>query len=243
MADFSLDRRDIVARCLLTALARRERAGRAPHRLLEPGLATWRQFEGNLGLRHLLALLAEDASVRFPLPADLKRVFGVDAVAADLSRVPDVAVYTWMQALTPSVLDSPRSDAIGDAAKALGLPTRFAGADLHKIQADKRVLELPGTGGQLVARALERSPEAYLHTNATVLTSTWADRTLAGVVAMEWDAPGVAFAVDDPDLAWATEPDQRNRFHLVLGLQPDKGGAWDATTVAARFPAATVVLV
>lgn len=242
MADFALDRRDAVARCLLTALARRERAGRAPQRLLEGGLATWEQLRGNLRLQHLLALLAEDAAVRFPLPADLRRVLA-DDTAVDLTRVGHDVVGGWLRAITPAALDASRGEAIGDYARALGLPVRFAGAELHKLQADKRVLELPGTGGMLVARALERSPDAYLHTNATVLTSTWADRAMAGLVAMECDAPGVDFVVDDPELAWATEPDQRNRFDLVFGLMPDKGGLFHQAMLTSRFPAATIVLV
>jgi hypothetical protein len=240
LTDFTLERRDVVARCLLTAIARRERAGRAPVRLTEPDLATWEQLRGNLRLPDLLALLAEDAAVRYPLPADVRRVLGADA---DLSRLTDTTVYTWLRALTPAVLDATRAETITDYARALGLPSRFAGADLHKIQTDKRVLELPGTGGQLVARALERSPEAWLHIHTTVLTSTWADRAMAGLVAMEWDAPGVAFVVDDPQLTWATAPEQRNRFDLVFALQPEKGGAYSELALASRFPAATLVLV
>ncbi|MES2638061.1 MAG: hypothetical protein V4850_01205 [Myxococcota bacterium] len=240
-ADFIQNRRNTIARCLLRALARRERSGRAPARLTEPGLATWVQMKGNLELQHLLALVAEDAAIRFPIPADLGRVLDVDSQS--FSKILDNIVDGWLRELTPDVLDAPRPDAIADYAKLLELPTRFAGADLHKIQADKRVLELPGTGGQLVARALERSPEAYLHTNCTVLTASWAERTLAGLAAMEWDAPGVDFTRDDADLAWATEPDQRHRFDLVFGLLPEKGGRWDTATLQSRFPAATIVLV
>ena len=237
MAELTLDRRDTVARCLLNALARRERAGRAPLRLLEPGLATWEQLRGNLGLPHLLQLLAEDAAVRFPLPADLGRVFGAPV---DLGKVPNPTVYSWLQAL-PAVLDLSRTDAIVDYAKALGLPSRIPDPK-RTIQADKRVLELPGTGGQIVARALADGP-AHIHTNATVLTSSWADRAMAGLVAMELDAPNVDFAVEDPTLAWATEPEQRNRFDLVFGLSPERGGGWDRAALEGRFPAATVVLV
>jgi hypothetical protein len=240
LAGFEIDRRDALARCLLVALARRERAGRAPLRLLEPGLATWKQLAGNLRRPHLLALLAEDAAVRFPLPADPRRVLGAEA---DLAKVSEPTLFSWMEALTPEVLDRPRADALAEHARILGLPHRFAGADLHKIQADARVLELPGTGGLLVARALEKSPDAHLHTNATVLTAGWADRAMAGLVAMEWDAPGVDFVLDDPELKRSTDPDQRHRYDLVFGLAPDKGGAWDAATLAARFPAATLVLV
>jgi hypothetical protein len=240
MADFVQERRDLVARCLLQALARRERAGRAPQRLLEPGLATWEQLRGNLRLQHLLALLVEDTAVRFPLPADLRRVLGAEV---DLTRLSDAVVYSWISALSPEVLDAPRAEALTAYGRLLGLPTRFAGADLRKLQAETRVLELPGTGGQLVARALERSPEAWLHVNTTVLTASWADRAMAGLVAMECDAPGVDFVVDDPELAWATEPEQRNRYDFVFGLQPEKGGQHTEAALTSRFPTAILVLV
>lgn len=41
------------------ALARDEKAGRRPVRLLEPDLATWGRFRGQLGVRDLIALLIE----------------------------------------------------------------------------------------------------------------------------------------------------------------------------------------
>lgn len=242
MAEYALEQRDRLARCLVRAMARRERSGRVAQRLTEPGLATWTQLKGNLRHHHLLALIAEDTAVRYPLPADLGRVLGRE-LARGFSHIPDGMVYGWMQELTDDVLGASRSDAITDYARVLDLPSRFAGADLHKIQVEKRVLELPGTGGQLVARALEKSPDAYLHTNCTVLVGAWAERAMAGLVAMEWDAPGVDFVRDDEDLAWATDPEQRHRFDLIFGLHPDKGGRWDASTLTSRFPAATLVLV
>jgi hypothetical protein len=240
MVESLLKQRDALARCLLIAIARRERAGLAPRRLSEPGLATWKQYAGNLELPHLLALLAEDAAVRFPLPADPSRIFGVDT---DLADSPAPFVYDWLEQLTPERLDLPQADSLADYARSLDVSARFAGADLHKIQADQRVLELPGTGGQLVARALERSPEATLLANATVLTGSWSDRAMAGLVAMELDAPSIEFIRDDPDLTWASQQDQRQRFDLVFGLKPEKGGRWDKDTLARKLGAATLVLV
>ncbi len=242
MPVFVIEQRDCVAQQLLVALARREHAGRTPKRLLEPSLGTWNQLKGNLNHAHLLALVAEDAAVRFPLPADLARVLGEDA-AQDFAKIPPVRAYEWLQHITPEALDTSSSDAIASAAKALGLPFRYAGANLHKLQTGTRVLELPGTGGQLVARAMTRSPDATLHVNCTILTRDWADRALAGVVAMEFDAPHQDFIRDDPDLAWATSAAERGRFDLVFGLDPDKGGAFDADTLSSRFPVATIVLV
>lgn len=242
MPEFAVDKRNLLAEQLVTALARREHAGRASKRLTEPDLATWRQFRGNLGHNHLLALVAEDAAVRFPLPASPAAVLR-DPAAPSLREVPHVQVVQWLSALTQEALGAPRSEALTQAARALDLPHRYAGASLHKLQAATRVLELPGTGGQLVARALERSPDATLHINCTVLTGGWADRAMAGLVAMEFDAPNQDFVHHDPDLQWATSPEQRARFDLVFGLHPSKGGSFDETALAGRFPQATLVLV
>jgi hypothetical protein len=242
MSDFILDRRNTLARCLLLALARREQAGRGHRRLLEPGRATWAQFRGNLSASALLAILAEDASLRFPLPASLAAVLG-SAPRHGFDEIPEGQVAEWLGELKPALLESSRVELLAHYARSLDLPHRYAGADLHKIQATAKVLELPGTGGQLIARALERSPDAYLQVNGTVLTQSWAERAMAGLVAMECDAPDTHFVVDDPNLVWATNPEHRNTFTLVFGLSPEKGGRWDAPTLASRFPAATVVLV
>lgn len=242
MSDFILDRRDTLARCLLLALARREQAGRGPQRLLEPGRPTWAQLRGNLHSAHLLAILAEDASQRFPLPASLAAVFG-QAPAHGFDAIPDGRVDAWLHELSPALLQGSRTELLGHYARLLELPHRYAAAELHKLPASARALELPGTGGQLLARALERSPEAYLQVNGTILTQRWTERAMAGLVAMECDAPDTHFVVDDPDLTWATHPERRNTFSHVFGLNPDKGGRWDAPTLASRFPAAAVVLV
>jgi hypothetical protein len=242
MPQFVANQRDLLAEQLLLALARREATGRAPKRLTESNLATWREFRGNLSYNHLLALVAEDAAVRFPLPASPAMVFR-EPGAPGFADVPSVQVVQWMDTLTPDRLQASRTDAITDMARALGLPHRYAGANLHKLQAATRVLELPGTGGQLVARALDRSPEAALHVNCTVLTSDWADRALAGVVAMEFDAPNQAFIKHDPDLSWASSPEHRSSFDLVFALQPDKGGVFSEDQLRGRFPQATLVLV
>ena len=240
---------DTLARLLLRALARREARDLAPRRLIDPGQGAWKQFAHNLEPNHLLALLAEDAATRFPLPADpevvLQKLGG-----RGFASVPETTVVGWLRELEarpdgelPEAVTADASDALRDAAQALGLPTRFAGASLHTVAASTRVVELPGTGGMLLHRALAKSPDARLHVNGTVLTSTWQDRALAGLVAMEVDAPGVDYVHHDPDLAWAAGKDQRGRFDLVFGLQPAKGGAFGEAELALRFPAATVVLV
>lgn len=242
MSEPVLVQRDRVAEQLMLALARREHHNRATARLTEPGLPTWKAFRGNLSYHHLLALLAEDAAVRFPLPADVNAVLQASTTQS-LADIPANTVVHWLDQLTVDRLGADRADALAAMARALGLPHRFAGASLHKLQSATRVLELPGTGGQLIARALERSPDAVLHVNGTVLTSGWADRAMAGLVAMELDAPHQRFIHDDPDLSWAADPDNRSRFDLVFGLLPEKGGHYDKNALEQRFPVSTIVLV
>lgn len=240
--DFNLDQVHTLLRCFLPALARREHRGQAPRRLTEPGHRTWAQFRGNLADNHLAVLLAEDAAVRFPLPASPVAV-AQHPKAPSFESVRPPQVFEILKGLTEDLLTADVGATLTGWARMLGLPSRFAGARLHKIQADTRVLELPGSGGQLAARALQNSPDAYLQTNLTVLARDWRDRAMAGLVAMELDAPHTDFVQTDPELAWATEPSRRGRFDMVFGLEPSKGGRFDSDTLAARFPRATIVLV
>jgi hypothetical protein len=239
MHAFDLNALQSLTGCFLGAVARREHRGRAPSRLLEAGRATWTQFRGNLNLPHLVGLLAEDVAVRFALPADLRRVAGPENPYR-WSDVADPVVHRILASLGEESLVEPTASALARWSKDLGLPSRFAAASLHKVQSTRRVLELPGTGGHLAARALESSPEAFLHTNFTVLTSDWRDRALAGLVAMELDAPHVEFIHQDPDLAFATDPARRNDFDLVFGI---KSGPWSEADLVPKFPRATLVLV
>ncbi|TVQ88637.1 MAG: hypothetical protein EA397_16860 [Deltaproteobacteria bacterium] len=228
----------------IQAIARMEHSGARPVRLTEPGRATWRQFKGNLDLPDLIALLAEDLAVTYPIPGDPSVVLGR---AADGHRgfaaVPSTTIFDALQTLTSETLTGDRRTTLLGWARHLDVPARFAGADLRKIKATDRVVELPGTGGLLCARALETSDEAFLHTNCVVLTKDWSDRALAGLVAVEHRAPNTDFIWQDPELARATARDHRETFTLVFGLQPEKGGTFAEKDLQGRFPNAAIVLV
>jgi hypothetical protein len=225
-----------LAKCLVEALARREAADQAPQRLGK--LDDWKAFKGHMDHSHLLGLLAEDTAVRFPLPAD----------AAAVAESPSAPSFG-------RVTDSQAQGMIFHAKKALDLTQRDTliswgkrlerrGWDVpRKVQSTMRVLELPGTGGLLAARALEKTDDAYLHTNFTVLAQDWRDRAMAGLVAMEHNAPNTDFVFTDPELTWATDSTRRNTFDLVLGLSDTHGGRWSEATLKERFPRADIALV
>lgn len=225
-----------LASCLVEAIARREQSSGATQRLADT--KTWKAFKGHMDNSHLLALVAEDTAVRFPLPADPTAVAESES-APSFSKLSDPQVHAMLQQIGDALPLSSR-DALARWGKRLDL----RGYDVpRKIGASTRVLELPGTGGLLAARALEKTDDAYLHVNFTVLAADWKDRAMAGLVAMELDTPNTDFVVSDPELAWATHADRRRDYDLVLGLSQAHGGQWDEATLRERFPRADVALV
>ena len=226
-----------LAECLIEALARRESAGRSPARITKKD--DWNAFRGHMDHSHWLGMLAEDTAVRFPLPADPTAV-AESPTAPAFTSLADPMVYDMTQKAQKEVLSlSPRA-----VLTRWGKRLNRRGWDVpRKIQPSMRVLELPGTGGLLAARALEKNEEAYLHTNITVLAADWLDRAMAGLVAMEANAPNTDFVRTDPDLAWATAAERRREFDLVLGLDTNHGGRWDEATLQERFPRADIALV
>jgi hypothetical protein len=130
---------------LLHALAREEAAGREPKRLTEPGMATWTRFKGRLGPADFLRLLAEDASVLHPVPFGGKH----PAPELDLARVTRAQAGSWLNQLSTLDLGATGADYVAAQAKLLGIKTNQARADLYQDKEHQRILENPGTGGQL----------------------------------------------------------------------------------------------
>ncbi len=210
------------AAALLNALARDEAAARRPQRLTEPRLATWNRFRGRLGAADLIALLFEDAAVLHRVPFDASAVGG----PLDLGRLPASVAEAWLKALPGLDLQSPGSDYVMAQARLLGLPTRLARSDLHVVKTHQKVLELPGTGGQLAHQLVSTQPDLTLQDNFAVACGSWQELTLAGIVALDLAAPHTDFATKagDDDLRDASHPLRQRRFDFVIGLHPDKGG-------------------
>ncbi len=226
----------IYAASLLHALARDEAAGRRPQRLLEPELATWARFKGRLTSRHLLRLLCEDAAVVHKIPFEGHK----------LDDVPDELIDAWLSELPRLDLKAASADYIAAQAKLLGLPTRLGRSELHQMKPHQRVLELPGTGGQLVHHILTTQPGLDLATNAVIAASTWQELTLAGIVALDFGAPSSDAILSVPANALTQDkhPLRTARFDFVVGLHPDKGGLFRVEDqLAIWFSGAKILLV
>lgn len=230
------------AASLLHALARDEAAGRRRPRLTEPSLDTWARFRGRLGGTDLLSLLFEDAAVLHRVPFDAALI----DESLKVDQLPEDLVGAWLGAIPSLPLSSAGAEYVLEQANLLGLPARMARSDLHVVKPHQRVLELPGTGGQLAHHLVSSQRELTLQDNFTVACGTWQELTLAGVVALELSAPHTDFAVrtEAGDLKSAGHPLRQRSFDFVIGLHPDKGGLFRVEDqLAIWFPAAKILLV
>lgn len=230
------------ASALLVALARDEAAGRRTERLTEPGLGTWTRFRGRLAAPDLIDLLFEDAAVLHRIPFDPA---AVDATLR-LDRLPASAAEAWLQTIPSLDLKSPSADYLLEQARLLGLPTRLARSELHVVKPHQKVLELPGTGGQLAHHLASAQKDLTLRDNFVVACSTWQELTLAGLVALDRAAPSSDFVlkVDTGELRDPKHPLRQRTFDFVVGLHPDKGGLFRAADqLEIWFPHAKILLV
>jgi hypothetical protein len=228
------------AAALMLALARDEAAGRRPARLTEARLATWNRFRGRLKATDLLALLFEDAAVVHPVPFDPARIQG----QFDLNQLAEDRIASWLDAISSLDLNAPGTDYLLDQACLLGVPTRFARSELLVVKPHQRVLELPGTGGQLSHYLVKTIPGLALRDNFTVACSNWREATLAGIAALDLGASSSDFITSiDPELLKAPEHPLRQRvFDVVIG--PDRGGIFRVENqLAIWFPSARIQLV
>lgn len=219
----------------LHALAREEARDRKPKRLLEDGLATWAQFRGRLHATHLLELLLEDAAVTQPT------AFRAPSDVPAIGSLPKAVVDGWVREAAQLELDASSLDYLTTQAKRLGIPTRMARSELHRVKAHHQILELPGTGAQLAHHLVSTHDDVFLQSNFVVACRDWRDVVLAGLVAVELGVSGPAPVSLDPDLRLARTSDRR--FDYVIGLDPDKGGDFRKAQLVEWFPSATVVLV
>jgi len=230
------------AAALLHALARDEAAGRRPPRLTEPKLDTWSRFRGRLTNTDLFALLFEDAAVIHQVPFDPAALGG----PLQLDRLPDAVAQRWLSALPSIDLKMPGADYVGEQARLLALPTRMARSDLHVIKPHQKVLELPGTGGQLAHHLVSNQRDLTLQDNFVVACGSWQELTLAGIIALELAAPHAGFVtrLEPEGLRNTSHPLRQRSFDFVLGLHPDKGGLFRVEEqLAIWFPNAKVLLV
>ncbi|MBI2570490.1 MAG: hypothetical protein HYV63_26105 [Candidatus Schekmanbacteria bacterium] len=230
------------ASALLHAIARAEAAGRLPPRLTEPRQDTWRRFRGRLSSTDFISLLFEDAAVLYRIP------FDPVALGEQLSpdRLTDNVADAWMEAVASLPFDSSGADYVAEQARLLWLPTRMGRSDLHVVKPHQKVLELPGTGGQLAHHLISTQRDVTLQDNFVVACGSWQELTLAGIIALELGAPHTRFArqVDVESLRKPEHPIRQRSFDFVIGLHPDRGGLFRVENqLAIWFPTAKVLLV
>ena len=230
------------AAALLHAIARDEAAGRRPARVTEPKLDTWTRFRGRLSSADFVSLLFEDAAIIHPIPFDAAVVGSQLA----LGELPDTVAGSWLGSMASLALDEPSTNYIAEQARLLGLPTRKSRKDLHVIKAHQKVLELPGTGGQLAYHLVSDQKELTLQDNFLIACETWQERTMAGIVALELGAPHSSFIapVESNALHNPEHPLRQRSYDFVVGLHPERGGKFQAEDqLALWFPTAKLLLV
>ncbi len=229
---------------LLHALVRDEVAGRRPARLTEANHATWQRFKGRLQPHDFVQLLFEDAAIINPIPFD-PNAMGEAFPTTQLPKL-DQVVDKWLTAL-PTLADGSAAAAyILAQAKLLNVPSRMARAELHIIKPYHKVLELPGTGGQLAHHVLTTQTGLSLNANFTIACGSWQELTLAGIVALDvGEGQTEAISLVEPAaLQDMQHPLRRREFDYVVGLAKEKGGAFDPhEQLAIWFPNAKLLLV
>ena len=231
---------------LLHALAREEASGRQLPRVMEPGTPTWNRFRGRLKGRDLLDLLFEDAAVQHRIPFDPAHLTALAGEEITLEQVPEALADQWLQGVQGLDLGADSQDYVQEMARFLGVPTRMARADLHVVKSHHKVLELPGTGGQLAHYLATTHPGLSLQENFTVVCESWKELTLVGIVALDLRSSNSSFVVHaGPSELRQTEHSLRQRsYDFVVGLHPDKGGVFRVEEqLAIWFPTATILLV
>jgi hypothetical protein len=193
-----------------------------------------------------VALLLEDAAAvsGFQSPFDPLAL----PAPMDPRKLPVPLTESWLAALSVMDLSSPGPEYILDQARLLGLPTRLSRSDLHVVKPHQKVLELPGTGGQLAHHLVSTQGDLTLQDNVTVACGTWQESVLAGVAALDLSAPHTRFALPvDPRSLSNPETSLRKRredFDFVVGLHPDKGGLFKIEDqLSIWFPTARYTLV
>jgi hypothetical protein len=190
----------------------------------------------------LVALLFEDAAVVHPVPFDPIALGG----AIRQETLPEAAADLWIKSIASLPLVGRSPGYIADQARLLGVSARMARSELHVVKPHHKVLELPGSGGQLAHHLVNAQRDLTLHENFTVACGSWQELTLAGVIALEMGAPHSDFAkrVRFDELRNSKHELRQRAFDFVIGLDPGKSALSAMNEqLAIWFPGAKVLLV
>lgn len=192
----------------LSSIARLEASGLKPPRLTDPDHARWARLRRALGWRDYIELLHEDAAGGFPEPFDLARW-----VTLPLPLSETDAELLIRRNGRASIREP--DDYLRERAEALGLTSAGALSDLPVVQPREAVLELPGSGGRLMARLAISQGNLDIERQFTLVAADPAERILIGLSIVETRA--------NPPTIWAAaELEERlakARFDRVLGLR------------------------
>lgn len=165
----------------LRSIARIERRGdlKRGARLTEPGHEKWHRMRRRLDWADFVELLHEDLASAFPHPFNLMQWDNPPLAGLTPKLAEDL------------VTDAARADEsdplafIRDAARALGLPPGGNIADLPRVQASHKALELPGAAGRIALQQVLTHKDLSLHEHFTFVADTDAERLLIGLVCVE----------------------------------------------------------
>lgn len=165
----------------LRSIARIERRGdlRRGARLTEPGHEKWHRMRRRLDWADFVELLHEDLASAFPYPFNLMQWDNPPLAAL----TPKLAEDLVQDAARPDNTDTLAF--IRDAARALGLPPGGNIADLPRVQAAQKALELPGAAGRIALHQVLTHKDLSLHEHFTFVADTDAERLLIGLVCVE----------------------------------------------------------
>ena len=162
----------------LSSIARLEAAGEKPARLTDPDHQRWARFRRSLGWRDYIELLHADAAGSFPEPFDLSRWAGLP-----LDVTADAAELLVRRNAQPSAAEP--AAYLRAKAEELGLTSRGALSDLPVVQPREMVLELPGSGGRLMAHLALSQGNLDVQRQFTVVAASPAERVLIGLSIVE----------------------------------------------------------
>lgn len=212
---------DTFYRVAAYALARAEHSGRMPERFAGRGIQRWTQFANELTMADLLDLAVMDAAAAYPVPFGLRnRLPGFDDGKPGLDpAAAERLVKEAMAAVEQSTIAY-----LNEQAQRLGidLPAEVPENALPTSEPHQRVLELPGTGGWLAYQVLSQAEgNLYLHENVVIACGRWQEAMLAGLVALELDAPpNKPLPVTEAPLLDVL---QKGRWDWVVGLRALSG--------------------
>lgn len=166
-------------RWTLREIARMERDGYKPQRLIEPHHELWHRVRRKLGWVAFIELLHEDLAAAFPTSFALERW----SVPPTLGLEESAAKALIDEACQPDDADS--LGFLRAVCRGLGLMEGGNVAMLPRVQPHQRALVLPGCGGRIAAYQVTTSAGLSFHEHFIFVADTDEERIAIGLAAAE----------------------------------------------------------